>query len=77
MWKPGDYCSDNLIYKGFVEWIATWKKNLIQVCGIIEKKILVNVPVQIPYSIESQVAGFRIQTTMIKFFNRKAVGFRL
>ena len=29
------------------------------------------------YSIESQVAGFRIQASVMKSFYRKAVGFRL
>ena len=63
MWKPEDYCSDNLIYKGLFEWIANleeeftylWKKHTC--VSITEKKILVMVPVQSILLIPLRVIG--------------------
>ena len=46
MWKPVDYCSDNLIYKKLLEWIADMEEEFATV-------VLHNRKVNFAFSTES------------------------
>ena len=72
--KPGDYCSGNPIllwvFKGLFEWIANMEEEFIT--GVLHNRKenfgYATCSKYLAYSIESQVAGLRIQTSVIKSF---------